>query len=325
MKPLIGVIVPVYKVEKYIAECIESILAQTYTKFRLILVDDGTTDNAGKICDEYAKKDSRITVIHQENAGVTSARAKGVEEASDCEFVTFVDGDDILETCALQAFINEFSEDTDIVMSRMDIIGTEEIKHKQFYNKKSLSIKEFKEQSVFLRGGIGGRMYRRRLFNEQTFNTSGDIVFGEDSIMNLRIAFNTNKNVKIIDSPLYLYRQHDESCCSTFKFTLEYEEMLINHLFNAIPANKQNLYKTLFLRRRLWAWERRYNNQISRPECSNSSFHKQLISDINSTKYPLGTFRKLLLTKTNPIIRFFVIISRKAISIIYRTANTRLI
>lgn len=67
---MIGVIVPVYKVEKYIIECIESILTQTYTNFRLILVDDGTPDSAGKICDEYAQKDPRITVIHQENAGV---------------------------------------------------------------------------------------------------------------------------------------------------------------------------------------------------------------------------------------------------------------
>ena len=74
----IGIIVPVYKVEKYIAECIESILAQTYAHFHLILVDDGSPDNAGKICDEYAKKDSRITVIHQENAGVSHARAVGV-------------------------------------------------------------------------------------------------------------------------------------------------------------------------------------------------------------------------------------------------------
>ena len=97
----IGIIVPVYKVEKYIAECIESILAQTYTNFRLILVDDGSPDNAGKICDEYAKKDSRITVIHQENAGVTRARAHGVEEAKDCDFITFVDSDDTLTNDAL--------------------------------------------------------------------------------------------------------------------------------------------------------------------------------------------------------------------------------
>lgn len=311
---LIGVIVPVYKVEKYIAECIESILAQRYTNFRLILVDDGTPDNAGKICDEYAQKDPRITVIHQENAGVTSARAKGVEEASDCEFVTFVDGDDILKTNALQTFYNEFSEDTDIVMSRMDIIKAEEIKHKQFYNKESLSIKEFKEQCIFLRGGIGGRMYRRKLFDEYTFNTPREIVFGEDSIMNLRIAFNTNKNVKIIDSPLYLYRQHNGSCCSTFCFSEEYEEKLIEHLYSSIPQNKREEYSQLFAKRRLWAWERRYNNSFRRPEWGGSTFHRQLLSDIEKENIPIGFFNKLLLTYTNPFIRFLIIYCRKTFS-----------
>ena len=114
---MIGVIVPVYKVEKYIAECIESILAQTYTNFRLILVDDGSPDNAGKICDEYAKKDPRITVIHQENAGVTCARARGVEEAKDCEFITFVDSDDTISTDYLGQLYNTVNDEIDIVIN----------------------------------------------------------------------------------------------------------------------------------------------------------------------------------------------------------------
>ena len=116
---LIGVIVPVYKVEKYIAECIESILAQTYTNFRLILVDDGTPDNAGKICDEYAKKDSRITVIHQENAGVTRARARGVEEANDCEFITFIDADDIIPEEALETLITHMRPEINITQGQI--------------------------------------------------------------------------------------------------------------------------------------------------------------------------------------------------------------
>ena len=116
-KGLIGVIVPVYKVEEYIAECIESILAQTYTNFRLILVDDGTPDGAGKICDEYAKKDPRITVIHQQNAGATRARAHGVEEAGDCEYIAFVDSDDTIATGYLQHLHNGMNEDVDVVLN----------------------------------------------------------------------------------------------------------------------------------------------------------------------------------------------------------------
>ena len=76
-----SIIVPIYKVESYLPECIESILAQTYKKFELILVDDGSPDNCPKICDEYAKKDSRVKVIHKENGGLVSARKAGLEMA----------------------------------------------------------------------------------------------------------------------------------------------------------------------------------------------------------------------------------------------------
>ena len=117
-KGLVGVIVPVYNVEKYIAECIESILTQTYTNIRLILVDDGTPDNAGNICNEYARKDPRIIVIHQENTGVTRARARGVEEADDCEFITFVDGDDTITADAVETLQAAIDIDTDIIISQ---------------------------------------------------------------------------------------------------------------------------------------------------------------------------------------------------------------
>ena len=89
----VSVIVPVYKVEKYLPECIDSILAQTFTDFELILVDDGSPDNSGKICDDYATRDSRIRVFHKENGGVSSARNLGLDNARG-EWIAFVDGDD---------------------------------------------------------------------------------------------------------------------------------------------------------------------------------------------------------------------------------------
>ena len=91
--PVISVIVPVYKVEKYIHRCIDSILGQTFTDFELILVDDGSPDNCGAICDEYAAKDSRVVVIHQENDGVSSARNAGIDWSfanSDSIWMAFV-------------------------------------------------------------------------------------------------------------------------------------------------------------------------------------------------------------------------------------------
>lgn len=94
--PKLSVIVPVYKVEKYIHKCVDSILNQTFTDFELILVDDGSPDNCGRICDEYAKKDSRVRVIHQENGGLSAARNTGIQNAK-AEFITFVDSDDYID------------------------------------------------------------------------------------------------------------------------------------------------------------------------------------------------------------------------------------
>ena len=94
--PLISVIVPVYKVEPYLARCIDSILAQTFTDFELILIDDGSPDNCGRICDEYSQKNNRIQVIHKENGGLSSARNAGMEICKG-DYIYFIDSDDWIE------------------------------------------------------------------------------------------------------------------------------------------------------------------------------------------------------------------------------------
>ena len=94
--PELSIIVPVYKVEKYLPKCLDSILAQTFTDFELILIDDGSPDRCGDICDEYAAKDDRLIVIHQENKGVSAARNAGLDIARG-EYIGFVDSDDWIE------------------------------------------------------------------------------------------------------------------------------------------------------------------------------------------------------------------------------------
>lgn len=106
---LISVIVPVYKVEKYLPRCIDSILAQTFQNFEVILIDDGSPDHCPEICDEYAGKDDRITVIHQENGGLSAVRNAGINWAvaySDSEWVTFVDSDDWIHPRMLEFLLN---------------------------------------------------------------------------------------------------------------------------------------------------------------------------------------------------------------------------
>ena len=97
MNPKISVIVPVYNVEKYLCSCIDSILAQTFTDFELLLIDDGSRDKSGEICDEYANKDCRVKVFHKENGGVSSARNLGIDESKG-EYLFFVDSDDIISS-----------------------------------------------------------------------------------------------------------------------------------------------------------------------------------------------------------------------------------
>src|SRR5665647_2657921 len=94
--PLISIIVPIYKVENYIRNCVDSILNQTYKNLEVILVDDGSTDNCGNICDEYSLKDNRIKTIHKKNGGLSSARNAGLDVAKG-EYIGFIDSDDWIE------------------------------------------------------------------------------------------------------------------------------------------------------------------------------------------------------------------------------------
>ena len=102
--PKISIIVPVYKVERYLPHCIDSILAQTFTDFELLLIDDGSPDNSGKICDEYAAKDTRIRVFHKDNGGVSSARNFGLDNANG-EWIAFCDGDDWVDNTWLEDYM----------------------------------------------------------------------------------------------------------------------------------------------------------------------------------------------------------------------------
>ena len=102
---LVSIIVPVYKVEKYLRECVDSILRQTYRELQIILIDDGSPDGSGAICDEYALRDDRITVIHSENGGLSAARNRGLA-LCEGEYVLFVDSDDWLEENAVEALVN---------------------------------------------------------------------------------------------------------------------------------------------------------------------------------------------------------------------------
>lgn len=120
MKTLFSVIVPVYNVEQYLTRCIESILAQTFIDYELILVNDGSTDSCPKICDEYARKDNRIKIIHKNNGGLSDARNTGMKAAKG-QYLIFVDSDDYILPDALKEFYKELNKDKtiDVLITRL--------------------------------------------------------------------------------------------------------------------------------------------------------------------------------------------------------------
>ena len=299
---LIGVIVPVYKVEKYIAGCIESILAQTYTKFRLILVDDGTPDDAGKICDEYEKKDSRITVIHQANAGVTRARARGVEEADDCEFITFVDSDDSLPPTALQTLHQAMASDvefvfTDTVLDFFPRIETDRIPATKF---QELMLEEKAASAPW------GKLFRRELFDHSTFDIPREIVMGEDLIMNMRLTGKCKKDLGVIHTQVYNYNIHQENLSHNFKDTAQHE-----YLFYSCIKEFMETQSKCIIERLLKKWEGNYGYSSKRARWYGTEIHKLLLQNIQKYNYPIGKLEYSLLTTTNPLKRLVLSVIRK--------------
>lgn len=209
---MISVIVPIYNVQDQISRCVESIISQTYSNIEIILVDDGSTDDSGIRCDAYAKMDSRIRVIHQNNKGVSAARNCGIEEAVG-EWMVFVDGDDYVEPRFIERLFHEaVMIDADIVMCNY-ILRTEDgtvIENqnysvvpgkKAFGNLEALLLFENRKYGTFF-DVVWNKIYRKELFEAIRFPEGVSLV--EDISVLPEIYYNANR-LAILDDKLYNY------------------------------------------------------------------------------------------------------------------------
>ena len=169
-KALISIIIPVYKVEKYLEKCIQSVINQTYENLQIILVDDGSPDNCGKICDEYAKKDHRIEVIHKSNGGLSDARNKGLEIAKG-EYIGFVDSDDYIESDMYEVLYNLLKQyNVDVSICNFYTVSQGKIAIKNADN----GIKEYNRIEILkeilldndIQSYAWNKLYKRELFGE---------------------------------------------------------------------------------------------------------------------------------------------------------------
>ena len=222
MHPKISVIVPVYKAEKYLHRCVDSILAQSYTDFELLLIDDGSPDNSGAICDEYAIKDSRVRVFHKENGGVSSARNLGIDKA-DGEWIVFIDSDDWIDITLLQSLCLVL--DSNFIFSGMKLCSSSRVI--QFENKlyKSDSLVDFLNSNKGYRlNSPCGHLYKTSILKEHGLCFDERIRFGEDAIFNLKYLCYSD-SIRTVSNCGYNYWDYDISSDASLKYKLSIDEV----------------------------------------------------------------------------------------------------
>ena len=216
--PLISVVIPVYKVEAYLDRCVESVVRQSYEKLEILLVDDGSPDRCGAMCDAWAGKDSRIRVLHQKNAGLGAARNRGTEIAAG-EFVTYVDSDDYLAPDAIELLLRLLQEQgAEIAVA--DCVKTQE-DHVSFDRTTEEQIRLFtgKEACMTLQGWelympmvtAWGKLFPRELLLREPF-TEGRLHEDEATTYRLYAAVS---RVALSSRPVYAYYQNPNSIMHT--------------------------------------------------------------------------------------------------------------
>lgn len=212
--PLISIIIPVYRTEKYLRKCVESVLAQTYTNLEIILVDDGSPDNCGKICDEYAAKDKRIRVIHQPNQGLSAARNAGLDIAKG-EYIGFVDSDDYIEPDMYEYLYGLIIRDN-ASMSVCCVCQDEGFRERKPCQHPYLLIGASEIFSFNEWIFATNKLYGRNFISTLRFNTSTS--YGEDGLFVFELA-KSNAPVALGNQAKYHYRfnQNPNALTATFQ------------------------------------------------------------------------------------------------------------
>lgn len=229
-KPLVSIIIPIYNVELYLSKCIDSILAQSFTDWECILVDDGSKDNSGSICDNYALKDNRIKVIHQNNRGVSIARQVGIDNVCG-EYSIHVDPDDWVESNMLEELYNKAKSDD------ADMVICDYFKHEDGVQKYINQSPNFLEPIKIIEQMLTTNMYPQlygsccnKLVRCSCFNSSDNLIrfepedlsLGEDVVFNCRLLMSTVHRVSYLNKAFYHYEVRSNSLCSTLEKNIGY-------------------------------------------------------------------------------------------------------
>ncbi len=227
-KPKISVLVAAYNVEQYISKCLDSILGGTFKDIEIIVVDDGSTDDTGNICDQYAKDNINLRVIHQKNQGLSAVRNVGIEAAKG-EYLTFIDGDDYVATNFLEHLVAALQDDIEIVVCGNKKMPAGEINSPapQTISGEAATIELLTRQENYHVISCG-KLYRRTLFQNIAFPLGRK---NEDSFTTYKL-FAQAKKIAFINEPLYFYVQRETSIMGSVKLN----ERLKNKMLAAREA-----------------------------------------------------------------------------------------
>lgn len=243
-KDLISIVIPVYKVEAYLRECLDSVLAQTYQNWEAICVNDGSPDGCGAILDEYAKKDKRFVVIHKENEGVSSTRNVGLRHVKG-DYITFLDSDDIIYPQFLEYMLKTILDDNTDVVCCDKLKGKKHISYisTMYKNKNTKIVRQplihlFKHKNPKISVSVWGKVYKRKVIEKIYFNHDFKIS-AEDYLFIIEV-FNKVERVSVVKEKLIYYRLNENSLThkiNTFEYIKDHYN-LIKKICEVIKSEK---------------------------------------------------------------------------------------
>lgn len=244
----ISIIIPIFNADAFLEQCISSVLEQTYDDFELILINDGSTDQSGEICEKFAAGDYRIKLFHKGNGGVSSARNLGLQVVTG-QWITFVDSDDYLTLDYLKAFSEFFETDTDLIIQGQNSIGKsrDEIRISySFENQSQIAPYEFLNRFNILPFyfGVWCKAFKTEIIksNKITFDTNKSL--GEDTLFNLEYLSCCKSDITLLDRNEYVYRDVEGSLTKQ-KLSYQQRKELFEDLkryFNKLSSNKKHYY-----------------------------------------------------------------------------------
>ena len=282
----ISVVIPVYNGEKYLRECVDSILSQTFQDFEIVLVDDGSKDSSRTICDDYAKIYTNVRVFHKQNEGINQTRRYGVRNVKG-EWVVFSDQDDSMPSDALQS-LWDMHEGTDIVIGFLD----------KPVHKEELSLEECQENAITSKRfppTPWAKLYRKTILTDDIFDFPKSTDGAEDMIMNIRLMFRISRAPRFVFKKVYNFRRNTGSVSHRLRPTLEGAKQYHDVRLDSMPiwAQEKFLKATVFSRLNGLTGIA-YSDPQSLCD-KNNLFMSQLKKDIERSNYKMNIQEWLLL------------------------------